>query len=152
MFVHKIDETTDGCEFVKSAKITDVLNLNAKMYLVVLLDWNPSLKYPRGVITEILDPARCSISGLKLLSLLYGLETENDKYPKHELDSKDLNARLNRQIREKTRLDMSGQDVLTFTIDPEMSTDLDDAISFEVHEFESKRLCVGESHYISSLS
>ncbi len=140
MFLYSVDERTEECVLIRSEKIKDVLNLNARMYLVVVLDWTPKFKYPRGVVTEVLEPAGSLTSGLRLLSLLYGLRSDVEEgYAQHHLDKEALGAfkdKLAKQVKDMKRIDMS--EVLTFTIDPEMSLDLDDAISFEKIEFEKK--------------
>ena len=71
----------------------------------------------RGVVIDILEPANSLASGLRLQSLLYGLNSES--FPEHQVDM-GLNDKLNGQVRDKERRDMSG--MLKFTIDPDVTS------------------------------
>ncbi len=150
-FVYDVDESGGDCTLIRTERIRDALNLNDKMYLVVVLDWMPEFKYPQGVIIEVLEPAGSVTSGLRMLSLLYGLKSdEGECYSEHKMDAEaldTLNKRLDIQVKDNKRIDMC--QVLTFTVDPEMSLDLDDAISFEKLEFEAKNYFKIGNYYLS---
>ena len=133
MLVYELNTNKDEAQFKNTYMIEDIFNLNSKMYLVVLLDWKPWRKYPFGVITEIISPALDMDNCLKLMNLMYDLKDTYaewltpDQFNNYKTDCE---ARLMIQSKTNKRLDLTDHP-LTFTIDPENSRDLDDAISFE---------------------
>ena len=104
----------------------DHSKLQEQLFVVRYLKWERGYSFPLGLVVDVLKPGYDKLSGMHILQLEYGLYEEskdikNDIETVYHFDYKLPNSvYINRkQIRD-----------LTFTIDPEGSEDLDDALSF----------------------
>ncbi|XP_067410120.1 3'-5' exoribonuclease HELZ2 isoform X2 [Emydura macquarii macquarii] len=96
----------------------------SQLFCVQIISWREGFYYPLGIITEILPMALTLEEGLKILDLEYGLPKKYPSEVTKEL-AKFVSSKAN-PTKENLR-DCRGY--LTFTVDPQGSRDLDDAIS-----------------------
>ena len=104
----------------KSVPLWDV---EGKLFFVQYLSWRPEFPYPLGIAVECVEAATSLATGRRLLEIQYEVDGDPD-------DSEDTVAAAPFVT---TYEQDDDDDVITnaFTIDPEHSRDLDDALSVE---------------------
>uniref|UniRef100_A0A8C8R7D6 Helicase with zinc finger 2 n=1 Tax=Pelusios castaneus TaxID=367368 RepID=A0A8C8R7D6_9SAUR len=110
-------------QVLRSEKISPEMK-RSRLFCVQVISWREGFYFPLGIITEILPMALTLEEGLKILNLEYGLPK---KYPSEV--TKELAKFTSNKCKptKENRRDCRGY--LTFTVDPQGSRDLDDAIS-----------------------
>ncbi|XP_067856669.1 3'-5' exoribonuclease HELZ2 [Heptranchias perlo] len=93
-------------------------------FVVELLAWRKNFYFPLGIVTKVLPAALTLDQGMEVLNLEYQV---HDSYPKEVIKELDEYSRESRKTFGENRRDC--RKYLTFTVDPENSKDLDDAIS-----------------------
>ncbi|KAG7468665.1 hypothetical protein MATL_G00145460 [Megalops atlanticus] len=96
-------------------KINEHMRQN-HLFVVKVLKWVESYRYPLGVVTKVLPGAAPEKDRQEVLNIEYQLSREPPQFPKDDI-----------KIHLKNRKDF--RDYTTFTIDKQKSKDLDDAIS-----------------------
>uniref|UniRef100_A0ABM0MGU2 Helicase with zinc finger domain 2-like n=1 Tax=Saccoglossus kowalevskii TaxID=10224 RepID=A0ABM0MGU2_SACKO len=107
----------------------DLGDRHLKVFVVRYLRWDPHYRYPICAVMEVLPPGDTLVNGTRILKMAYRVKETYSKAAKQEV------ARLYpdswrippREI--SCRSDL--RNLHTFTVDPEESTDLDDALSVE---------------------
>ncbi|XP_044515585.1 helicase with zinc finger domain 2 [Gracilinanus agilis] len=111
-------------KLISYEKITEETKRN-QLFRVQIISWKERFYYPLGIILEILPLPLTLEQGLKILDMEYSLSA-NGRYPTPVI--KEVNqhncSKLSRRGQWK-----DCRDYLTFTVDPQGSRDLDDAIS-----------------------
>uniref|UniRef100_A0AAY4EVB2 C3H1-type domain-containing protein n=1 Tax=Denticeps clupeoides TaxID=299321 RepID=A0AAY4EVB2_9TELE len=104
--------------FVKINEETKRNNL----FVVKVLRWHENFRFPLGVVVKVLPKVTSLVQGLEVLDIEYNLS--RTPLP---LDQETLCKLRNTSAAMKGRQDF--RNIITFTIDPSHSQDLDDAIS-----------------------
>lgn len=128
-------ETYDYDESAEILCNPKIISLNpaeqrSYIFLVAFISWSPRHIYPRGAIIKILPPGLAESTGLMILNLQHEVPT---LYRKSTVDQV---ASLSKRMGDEPsvallqgRMNLTG--LKTFTIDPQGSKDLDDALSIE---------------------
>uniref|UniRef100_A0A7M4EHC7 Helicase with zinc finger 2 n=1 Tax=Crocodylus porosus TaxID=8502 RepID=A0A7M4EHC7_CROPO len=115
----------DTYQVVSCERITQEMR-RSRLFCVQVISWREGFYYPLGIITEILPMAFTLEEGLKILSLEYNLPKQ---YPSPVTKELAKCASLQPNLSKGKVRDCRGY--LTFTVDPQGSRDLDDAISVQ---------------------
>ncbi|XP_023651081.2 3'-5' exoribonuclease HELZ2 [Paramormyrops kingsleyae] len=105
---------------VKFVKINEVLKRES-LFVVKVLKWQKTFKCPLGVVVEVLPKVTSLEAGLEVLDIEYQLNRTLPPSVQEEMNCMDINEGGQK------RKDFCKY--TTFTIDPEDSQDMDDAIS-----------------------
>ncbi|XP_074066579.1 3'-5' exoribonuclease HELZ2 isoform X2 [Macrotis lagotis] len=112
-------------KLISYEKITEETKRN-QLFRVQIISWKERFYYPLGIILEILPLPKTLEQGLKILDMEYSLNA-NGRYPTPVI--KEVNQHNYSKLSLHRGQWKDCRDYLTFTVDPQGSRDLDDAIS-----------------------
>ncbi|XP_074144959.1 LOW QUALITY PROTEIN: 3'-5' exoribonuclease HELZ2 [Sminthopsis crassicaudata] len=112
-------------KLISYEKITEETKRN-QLFRVQIISWKERFYYPLGIILEILPLPVTLEQGLKILDMEYSLNA-NGRYPTPVI--KEVNQHNCSKLNLYRGQWKDCRDYLTFTVDPQGSRDLDDAIS-----------------------
>ncbi|KAM9067875.1 helicase with zinc finger domain 2 isoform X1 [Sarcophilus harrisii] len=112
-------------KLISYEKITEETKRN-QLFRVQIISWKERFYYPLGIILEILPLPLTLEQGLKILDMEYSLNA-NGRYPTPVI--KEVNQHNCSKLNLHRGQWKDCRDYLTFTVDPQGSRDLDDAIS-----------------------
>uniref|UniRef100_A0A5F8HJ18 Helicase with zinc finger 2 n=1 Tax=Monodelphis domestica TaxID=13616 RepID=A0A5F8HJ18_MONDO len=112
-------------KLISYEKITEETKRN-QLFRVQIISWKERFYYPLGIILEILPLPLTLEQGLKILDMEYSLSA-NGRYPTPVIKEVNQHNYSKFSLRQGQWKDC--RDYLTFTVDPQGSRDLDDAIS-----------------------
>ncbi|XP_038049676.1 helicase with zinc finger domain 2-like [Patiria miniata] len=121
-------ELQEDSPFVRNVKVSRRDRAH-KLFVVEYLKWFANAPYPMGVVTEELPQAECKETGLRILKLIYGVKDDWKSDIIEEVESKFPDDWEIPEAEIQSRCDARNQ--FAFTIDPQESQDLDDALSVD---------------------
>ncbi|XP_038049673.1 helicase with zinc finger domain 2-like [Patiria miniata] len=121
-------ELQEDSPFVRNVKVSRRDRAH-KLFVVEYLKWFAKDPYPMGVVTEELPQADCKETGLRILKLIYGVKDDWKSDIIEEVESQFPDDWEIPEAEIQSRCDARNR--FAFTIDPQESQDLDDALSVD---------------------